>query len=188
LGGKGIHGPIRGGEGIHECGQAAFEHGKKGIAHREPFGTAQDRMLQYMGDAGGIRRNGLKRHAKGVFPIRIADVDVPGAGAFMFQLVQPGLDIRQIGYLVNRVPAQPVSGGDTGIVCVFFIFMKISNAACLIGLPVREGLLHRFVPAAADAHDFFSFVQSEKNIAKLLVVVAGLLHGRPRCRCRFCCV
>jgi hypothetical protein len=79
-------------------------------------------MLQYVGDAGGIRRDGLKRHAKGVFPIRIADVDVPGAGGFMFQLVEPGVNIRQIGHLVNRVPGQPVSGGDAGIVCVFFHF------------------------------------------------------------------
>jgi hypothetical protein len=95
----------------------------------------------------------------------------------MFQLVEPGLNVREIGSFFYHVPGQPISGIDTGIVRVCVIAHE--GLQCRIfyffGLSGRERLFHGFVAAAADPLDFFHFVKSENDIAKLFIVVAGLL-------------
>lgn len=131
LGREGIHGPIRRREGIHEGGQAAFEHGEKGVAHRKAGRPAKDRMFKNVGHAGGVFGDGLEGHAEGVLPIGIADVDVPGAGFFMGQLIKPGLNIGKPGDLVDGVATEPASCVDAGIVDICFGFHE--SLQCRLG-------------------------------------------------------
>ena len=43
------------------------------------------------------------------------------SGAGVFQLVQPGLDVGEIGSLGDRIPAQAVAGCDSGVVDVRWV-------------------------------------------------------------------
>ena len=40
LSGKRVHGPVRGSKRVHECAEAALQHGEKRITHRKLFGAA----------------------------------------------------------------------------------------------------------------------------------------------------
>ena len=115
LGGEGIHGPVGGRKGVHEGAQAAFEHGEKGIADREFARPAQNRVLQNVGDAGGIGGHGFKGDTERVLLVGAADMDMPGPGGLVYQTVENRIDLIQRKYFLDQVAVKLAAKGYVAV-------------------------------------------------------------------------
>ena len=97
LGRERIEGPVAGRQGIHEAAEAAFEHGEKGIPHRETPRSAQHRMLENVRHARGILGWSPEADAEQVLVVRSLHMHPAGAGLLMTQLYEGRIQIREFG-------------------------------------------------------------------------------------------
>ena len=102
LGGKGIEGPVAGGQGVHERVEAAVQHGKENVPHRIAPGTAQRRMFEDMRHAAGVEGRGAKSDAENIFLIVVGQMHKTRAGRFVPQLVHRQAKIIQFGYALGN--------------------------------------------------------------------------------------
>ena len=160
---------------------------KKRIAYRKPLGSAQHRVLQDMGHAGGIGGYGFKSHAEGVFVIVPGNVNMSGARCIMGQLGEPGADVRQIGNRADGIAAYLAADGEFGgFFGVGFLHekppMRLSSM-CGIGrgmvnLPVADRLsgFGCILPAVYPP-DFSHLIEAVNDIAQFFVVIASGLSN-----------
>ena len=102
LGGKGIKGPVAGGQGIHKRVETAVQHGKENVPHRVTPGTAQRRMFENMSHTAGIEGRGAKSDAEHVFLVVIGQMHETRASRFVPQLMQRQAEILQFGYALGN--------------------------------------------------------------------------------------
>ena len=78
--GERIGSPVAAGKGIHEGVQRPPDHHEEWVANRKTLTAAKRGMLENVSNAGGIHREGSKRHEKNVLVVICGQVQVPGAG------------------------------------------------------------------------------------------------------------
>ena len=69
-----VDGGVRGGEGVHECGQGAVQHLEEGVPTGVPLGPTQGRVLQDVGRPRAVHRRGAEGYCECIVAVRSANV------------------------------------------------------------------------------------------------------------------
>ena len=81
LGGEGVGGPVRTGEGVHKGVERAAEHHEEGITHRVALAATQRGVLENVRDPGGVFGHRAQCHHEYVFCRVTIEMQMGGAGA-----------------------------------------------------------------------------------------------------------